>query len=430
MKNAAAFRITMHACLFFSAAFIIPPLIPENGLGYGVIAALILLSSLAAAYTKPAALRVLIALIPFAGLLLVPRTPAALIVGALPCVYAAIPLISGKLFFEHWQFLRELKGVLIAVGVLIAAFALVSLIRVSLVTNGTIKDPAFVPVHYDPIPYLIAAVVLGFLALRCARAGNIKSTRWQLGNVGFFALPLSLAIAAGIALNTLLGSIDLLTPINNLAASIASCSTVEQAPTPRPTPYPRERTGRQLIEASFNPEEWEYSPDAEAAKPKGSTISEKKVGLGLLYALGAVLGGALITVLILRARRIEADDAVEDDVERGEAEDSLIDRIFKGNRRGRKVFSNAGKVREVYRRYITFLRMQGIQPHAGTTSAELSAESRKLLLDESPDELLRSLYLRARYEGAELTDEDALLAEQAFDRIVEKSNSKKENTEN
>lgn len=430
MKNAAAFRITMHACLIFALAFIIPPLIPESGPGYYVITALILLSSLAAAYTKHIALRILLALVPFAGLLLVPRTPAALIVGAIPCVYTAIALISGRFFFEHWQFKRELKAVLVAVGVLIAAFAIVSLIRVSLVTNGTIKDPSFVPVHYDPFPYLIAAVVFGFLALRCVRAGNIKSTRWQLGNIGFFALPLSLAIAAGIGLNALLSRIDLLTPINNLAASISSCSTVEQEPTPRPTPYPRERIGRQLIEASFNPEEWEYSPDAEAAKPNGSTISEKKVGLGFIYVLGAVLGGTLLTALILRARRIESDDAVEDDVERGDAEDSLIDRIFKGNRRGRKVFSNAGKVREVYRRYITFLRMQGIQPHAGTTSEELSEESRRLLLDESPDELLRSLYLRARYEGAELTDEEALLAEQAFDRIVENSNIKKENTEN
>lgn len=430
MKNAAAFRITMHACLFFALAFIIPPLVPESGLGYYAITALILLASLAAAHTKHAALRILIALVPFAGLLLVPKTPAALIVGAIPCAYTAIQLIGARFFFEHWQFNRELKVILVAVGVLLAAFAIMSLIRVSLVTNGTIKDPDFVPVHYDTIPYLIAAVVFGFLALRCVRAGNIKSTRWQLGNIGFFALPLSLAIAAGIGLNALFSRIDLLTPINSLAASISSCSTVEQEPTPRPTPDLRERIGRTLIEASFNPEEWEYSPDAEAAKPKGSTISEKKVGLGLLYALAAVLGIVLATVLILRTRRIEASDAIEDNVDRTDAEDSLIDRIFKANRRGRKVFTNSGRVREIYRRYITFLRMQGIQPHAGTTSEELSEESRKLLLDEAPDELLRSLYLRARYEGAELTDEEAQLAEQAFDRIVENSNIMKGNSDN
>ena len=429
MKNAAAFRLTVHACLFFALAFIIPPLIPESGLGYYAITALILLASLAAAYTKATVLRILFALVPFAGLLLVPKTPAALIVGAIPCVYASIPIISGRLFFEHWQFKRELKGILIAVGALLVLFSIVSLARFNLVSNGTVKDPDFVPVRYDPIPYLIAAVVLGFLALRCVRAGSIKSARWQLGNIGFFALPLSLAIAAGIGLNALFARIDLLTPINSLAEKISSCSTIEQAPTPRPTPYPRERVhGRPMAEPSFEPEEWEYSPDVETTHQK-STIFTKKLELGFLYVVGAVLGITLAAVLISKVRRVEANDALEDDVERGEAEDSLIDRIFKANRRGVKVFSNSGKVREIYRRYITFLKMQGIQPHAGTTSEELSEESRKLLLDESPDELLRALYLRARYEGAELTDEEVMLAEQAFDRIVEKSNLKEENKE-
>ena len=85
---------------------------------------------------------VLCALVPFAGLLLVPRTPAALIVGAIPCVYAAIMLISGRFFFEQWQFKRELKAVFAGAGILLAAFALVSIIRLNLVENGIVKDPA------------------------------------------------------------------------------------------------------------------------------------------------------------------------------------------------------------------------------------------------------------------------------------------------
>lgn len=429
MKNAAAFRITVHACLFFAAAFIIPPLIPENGLGYCAVTALILLSSLAAAHTKHAALRALIALVPFAGLLLVPRTPAALIVGAIPCVYAAIMLISGRFFFEQWQFKRELKAVFAGAGILLAAFALVSIIRLNLVENGIVKDPDFVPVHYDPIPYLIAAVVLGFLALRCVRAGNIKSARWQLGNVGYFVLPLSLAIAAGLGLNAVLRSVDLKTPIESLAASIASCSTKEQAPQPTITPIPRSSTPYLL--STVPPEgfeEWQYSPNAHAYTPNPHH-EVKAMSLNLLYVLGGVLAAALVLVLALRGRRIEKDEMVEDDSEFTEADD-LVSRIFKNRRRTKKGFGNSERVREVYRRYITFLRMQGIQPHAGTTSEELSEESRKLMLDEAPDELLRSLYLRARYEGAELTDEEALLAEQAFERIVENSNVKKENTEN
>ncbi|MBR5947518.1 MAG: hypothetical protein IKZ82_02570 [Clostridia bacterium] len=423
MKNAAAFRITIHVCLFFALTATIPSLALESYLGLYALVGLILLASFLAAHAKSTFLRVLLALIPFAGLLLVPRTAIALVIGALACTYAAAQLISGRFFIEDWRFKREFKGVFFVCAVIFLLFLIITLITYSIATNGKPEiDPSF-RLHYECVIFLIAAIVLGFPALRCARAGNIKNTRWQMGNLGFFALPLALALAAGIGLNALVRSIDFKTPLERLAERISSCSTKEYVPAPEITPFP---AGHYPAPMQTVPpqdfEEWEYSPEPETytARPKAP---EEKLKFGFLYALGGVLAAALITVLILKGRRIEAGDLIEDDAEHIE-DDSLIARIFRNGRRGRKTFGNSDKVRDIYRRYITYLKMNGISPHSGTTSEELSDRSRELLLDEQPDLLLRSLYLRARYEGAELTEDDVLLAEQALTRITSEENRK------
>lgn len=427
MKNAAAFRITIHVCLFFAFTAIIPPLMVENYLCYYAIVGLILLASLFAVYAKSIALRIPIVLIPFAGLLLVPKTPVALIVGALPCIYAAAQMISAKFFFEEWLFRREMKTVCIIIGAIFAFFAVFTLM-LNMLSADPREAEAMVKrdIRYESVVFLIAALLLVVLALRCIRAGNIKSARWQIGNAGFFVMPLAFAVAAGIGLTALTRSIDFKTPIESLAMRISSCSTKELEPEPSRTPIPRDQNPIQAHSWLFFEEE-EYDNDLTTEKPnkRGVKIAGKELPLIAIAAAGAVLAAVLITVLIRKGRRVGSEDLLADDTERVEDE-SLMTRILKGNRRSKKAFGNAERIREIYRRYITFLKMRGITPSVSTTSEELSERSRALLLDEQPDELLRALYLRARYEGAELTDEEVLLAGQAFDRIVEKSNIREE----
>ncbi len=414
MRNAAAFRLTIHACVYFCAAALIPPLMQDSCIGFFAVTALILIASLLAAHTENTLLRVLFALLPFAGLLLVPKTPAALIVASVICVYSAASMIAARFDIPAWRYLSEFKWIAALLALLFAVSLFIFYAYAHLTHPKDAAKSAF-------MVFLIAAIALGLLALRCARAGNIKSARWQAGNIGFLALPLALGIAAGIGLGSFMRNTDFKTPIESLASRIASCSTAERQPRPSTTPIPIDHLPIHMSTAApMADDEWEYAPSSTSPQKRVDGDQARRIPLLLIAAIGAALAAVLAVLLIKKGRRKRAAELIDDDSikEHERLENGSASRRSKK----KKGFGNADKVRELYRRYIAFLRMNGISTGVSTTSLELSERSSEMLLDEEPDALLRALYLRARYNEEELSDEEVSLAERAFDRITAREN--------
>ena len=85
----------------------------------------------------------------------------------------------------------------------------------------------------------------------------------------------------------------------------------------------------------------------------------------------------------------------------------------------REAFDSANGVRSVYNEYLLFLKSAGIFPESSDTSGDILERSEKHMGGISPEEeLLRKIYLKARYSEETVTAEDVIKAEKCFDAII------------
>ncbi|MBR5947519.1 MAG: DUF4129 domain-containing protein [Clostridia bacterium] len=422
MRNSAAFRLVSHICFFYTFIALVPHICPESFIPLYVIIGLALASCLAAVHIKSAALRLLAALIPFVGLLLISRS-ATVLAAAVPLVYAAIMLVSGSFYGEAWKYRRLFIPLALIAG---ALFLLLLIYAYS--ANYATKDVSEeIRGISESLPFLFGFFLFGFLSLRAQRPGDIRSAKWQGGIAGYYALTLACAAALGVALyfiappiiwffsliiypigyilsflTNLLGPIEWTKPIADIAFV-----------TPDPTALP---------------DPGEAAPDSQIVLPTedpGFTRLFKFEEINLTAVLIGIIALAVLIVLIIHLSKGRREQESLSPEEAAVPDNTpFIERTRFVRRRRRLEPTNADRVREIYRSYIGFLRNHGFTPRVSTTSEELSDRSRELLLDEQPDLLLRSLYLRARYAGAELTGDDVLIAKQALERITSDENKK------
>lgn len=416
MRNAAAFRLVSHICLFLAVMALMPSITPESFLPYFLIVGAALICYLAGVQLNSAVLRLLVSLVPFAGLLLIPE-PIPAIAAALPLIYAAIVLVSGRFFGEAWRYQKLFKPL----ALFAAAFTLVAaLVRHS--SSYSAADPGIAGQlrGLDAFFLLIFGFfIFGFLSLCAQRLGSIRSAKWQLGITGSFVLAMLAGAAIGVLLHLLAKPVSsffalLIYPIGYFfsfltrlfGGTFAGLKPFEDDLNATPAPATPMPDGA--------PEQ-APAPAMPTEDPGFAPLIKNFNYPAFIIALVAIAALVLLIMLLLRARKdqgeIEFDNSMFEDGQQPSK------RRFERRKRRRSVNTNADRVRDIYRSYLFFLNQNGITTGISSTSGEISEKAGSLL--DKHDELLRSLYIKARYGSEPISDETVLLAEEAYKKLID-----------
>ena len=420
MRTFTAFRTALHTAIFFSAASLTGVFAECIPLPFAALAALLILGLIAVELDKPG-LRILV-LAQSALCLLLTRGLVPAAVAAVPIVYTVLMIGLGRFEMERRLALREIRLCLFAVLLLAAA---------TFFLGWSLKGTVYRAPEacaYSSLVFLFCAFLFGFIALRTHRAGPIRSKKWQAGNILLFLLPVAAGGAAGVFIllfvipivkyvffgvatgfmASLIAGSQILTKLFEFGKNI----TYDEASTPPPEIEPPEWLDATKVHSTREP----------YAVTKRVYMGEINYGL-IALIIAAIAVCVVVFLLIRRAASVKRE--YREDVTREYLPDDR-DKLRSGRKRRRrgKNEDRASKVRYVYRRYLFFLRMHGIDPARSDTSGEITERSAKLLAET--DEELRELYRRARYDSEEnLTDEDVKRAEAAFERISADGNLKK-----
>lgn len=413
MRNAAAFRLVSHICIFYAAAVLFPQFRLPYNTAYLIIAAAALCAYIAAVYINLSALRLLVALVPL-GMLLFILEPiaitAALIINALPLIYAAVILFLGRFNGETWGYRRE---VLYLVFFSAPLLALTLYYQVLLVY----KAEQIGALSYAWALYFFF-IFFALLALRTMRSGVFRSAKWQGGTIGVYLLAAAFAAALGVLLRFsvpvfkfilmllalplalflwLLGS-----AIGIFASSCAGHLGDLYATVPPTTLSPEEQAAVAANASKVTPPPANFLDDF----GKGFGFPKEAVIIGIIVLLAAVV----IVIAFKHTGKLKKSAAFQAD---HGANPASAKRAASKRLRRKAPATNAERVRDVYRRYLGFLKRNGIERHPGSTSGDISELARSVLINET-DEFLRVLYIKARYSENEITEEEAENAEQAY----------------
>ena len=219
---------------------------------------------------------------------------------------------------------------------------------------------------------------------------------WELivlskGLMELLLFPLGLLMNAGIRL------------IIWITTPIFESQPKEEPPALEPEPQIGMKT------ADLKPE----TPKTEAVSYAWMEILERAVVVILILALFI-----LILWLIRKAIRHlraggRADGSRYEDAVGGYSAFGRAER----KKRKRKESAPSDQIREIYREYLCYIRLNGVRIARQTTSEDILAAS-KQLADSNEAAELRALYIRARYHDADpLSDEEARRAQALWDAI-------------
>ena len=155
----------------------------------------------------------------------------------------------------------------------------------------------------------------------------------------------------------------------------------------------------------------------EAAEQEAEAAAVSPVGVWLKLFLGIVILLAAIVIVVLLIRRFRRNQANQETVD-GHTSHTRLAPVLKDP--GPKDSSRRRQLRRVYRRYMLFLRKNGMDADETFTSLDVKRQGENLEFYRHPADReefkerhhkLRSLYLKARYRvGQEVTKEEVSLA--------------------
>lgn len=351
---------------------------------------------------KHGALRFLVSLVP-AGVIFLADKPVLIGAMILAMLYFVLLMTIGNFDMEYLtvHFIFEVMAIfcLIFLFVFIAKAA----------TTGTATDIGL-------LIFSLLFIVLGIITLRSLRLNMSMDAKNRLTNAAVVVLPALIGIAGSIGIYFIIKYAGpyIAYPFVLLVQWLYSLSHHGELPPPK----------RLYIDAgSQHLPQTHMSRESHKDLLTDPTQSEKITTVNLRiedFPLRYVLAGAGIALLIvlivwyvLRHRKAKAAGIdFEDTVSVGE-------RLAR--RRTRVPDNNADKIRRIYRDYLFFLRLRGVEIDSGDTSREILDTSRDHITGEA-GETLRQIYIRARYASAdEISDEDVKLAEDCLARIKEEN---------
>lgn len=399
MKNMSAFRLTAICCIYFAAIGLFEPF-ASSVMPAAAVAGLIFAASLLAVRLEKPWARLLISLIPFAGLLFSKGIVQA-IACAVPPVAACILLTSGAFSRELWLFKREFTG-------LCAISAVLFIVSFNPFSSS---DPTRI--------FVVFAMLLAVLALRTGRAGSERSFRWQAGSIALFLIPAALAAAVGMGIGFALPHMKVLAAIFGvpwaflmmLVYKIGAWFTSkipENAETVLPTiePIHMEGGSGQVVEST------QIAHEGLSLDLHLETIPWKWIVLGAVILIGAVI---LTRYLIKNSERTRT---VKNKLELRTQDD---ERTARGRRKRRKRGAgNSEMVREIYSQYMAYLRTNGVYIGRNNTTEDISGGAKLVAGDDST---LREIYRKARYGEFEVTDEEYKAAREWYLNVLAEGGS-------
>lgn len=417
MRTSAAYRVSSHVCLFLAAAAISPLFLSALWLPF-VTAALILAADLVAVCIDNKLFRAAVAAVP---LLVLPFSNSvySAIILACPIIYSIAVIASGRFALEIWRLRSEAKIILILCLPVLLVAQLAGFEYLFGLEYP--KEPT-----YCSWALIFCTVMLVFLSLRAARTGSQRSFDWQKNNVIWFFAPLAVAIPLGFFI------VYAFVPVMKFVAIVLSAPL-----------FALIWLGNIIFTGVFNENlaDWEttlveeeteidFETEVHAVGGEGGAYeyfrkaTKLNISKETLIIIGlSLLALLLITVIILVIRRsVRVKGGYVNDGKFAESDEQTHRR--RGRKRSAKgEATGADRIRFTYRQYLAFLKMHGIVPDKSCTSSEISDEARTLLRET--DELLRGLYIKARYgRASDVTDAEAELAAETYLRLVNDKNIK------
>lgn len=390
MKNAASYRITSFTCFYFAFVCLFPYFRTWNWLP-AIAAALILVFSMIGSHIDPWPLRVLSSIVPFAPsayAAFVPNDYIMAVLLAVPALFSVVMLTAGRDLPPLYRLRHEF-------------YVLAGICFLALVSS-------FNPLLYS-VPtfiYIGGCMLFSILELRAARAGQVGSVRWQAGNAGFFLLPVVISAAVGVGL---MFGFDYLVSWLAQFFHDEGIEAVRTSPSPIYVDHAIRVDPPAAGVSTAVPEPLETDP------PKW-TVNLRNHGFDWRWIVIGVILIAACAVLIYfltrgKNKELTAQEELDLSLERE------ISNLF--SLRKSEIPEddfNRAKVRELYRRYLQYLRSCGVTIIPSETTHDIS-DSASSVIDD--DTALRTVYRLSRYDReTPITDEDVKFAEECYLRLV------------
>ena len=403
MKAPSSLRVICIMCFIFAILCTIPLFYRVGGF-FAALTAICAIICLLTAKIKNWAIRLLLALIPFALLVvaMVLGVPAIswvlFIVSSAVLIFFAVFMAVGRFETEYWKF-RKTFIILTGISVFVSIIYFFVYLAVEEGTSEIINLPGV-------MGFTLALAFMGMFVLTEMRSGT-PDTKWRARNAGRIIGIFSVAAAALVFIFLILSFIfSFITPTLGPHAEKLKTERIRFHETrigyaPQAIPG-----GKQVADDETITED---QPLQDPDKKIDDSFHWEYIAIGVL-----VLGAAAYFIRrYLKKKKEQAENPIE---QKSPEEIEQLDNIM--------------RIRSLYKQYISFLRRSGIQIGKGSTSEDILGFSKEKASDAedepNPEELekgteaeekFRDIYIRARYGSpASITADDvqkatALLAE-------------------
>ena len=406
MKAPSSLRVICIMCFIF-AILCTMPLFYRVGGFFAAITAICTIVCLLTAKIKNWPIRLLLALIPLALLVVikllgVPDISLPLfIVSAATLIFFAVFMAVGRFETEYWKFRRTFI-ILTGISVFVSIIYFFIYLAVEEGTRAIINLPGV-------MGFTLALAFTGMFVLTEMRSGT-PDAKWRAKNAGRILGIFSVVAAALVFIFLILSFIfSFITPTLGPHAQRLKTERIRFHETrigyaPQAIPG-----GKQVADDETVTED---QPLKDLDKKIDDSFHWEYIAIGVL-----IVGAAAYCVRrYLKKKKEQAENPVE---QKSPEEIEQLDNIM--------------KIRSLYRQYISFLRRNGVQIGKGSTSEDILGFSKEKASDAedepNPEELekgteaeekFRDIYIRARYGSpASITADDVLEATTLLAEITE-----------
>ena len=404
MKAPSSLRVICIMCFIFAILCTIPLFYRVGGF-FAALTAICAIICLLTAKIKNWAIRLLLALIPFALLVvaMVLGVPAIswvlFIVSSAVLIFFAVFMAVGRFETEYWKF-RKTFIILTGISVFVSIVYFFVYLAVE-------EGPGEIMNLPGVMGFTLALAFMGMFVLTEMRSGT-PDAKWRARNAGRIIGIFSVAAAALVFIFLILSFIfSFITPTLGPHAEKLKTERIRFHETrigyaPQAIPG-----GKQVADDETITED---QPLQDPDKKIDDSFHWEYIAIGVI-----VIGAAAYFILrYLKKKKQQAENPV---VQKTPEEQQQLDNIM--------------KIRTLYRKYISFVRKGGAELTKGSTTEDILGMSKEIAADEEPDpqqlekgteaeEKLRGIYIRARYGNpAEITSDDVLQMESLVKEITE-----------
>lgn len=393
-RNYPALRLGAQAFLFSAVLSFFTRFRPDLPC-LALTSALVLVAALAAVRIENRGLRLVLGLVPFAALLM-PISNRICFPAAGIATYGAIVLTRGDFCPEPVVYRSEAKWILGTVGVLM-------IVAIS-DSFGTAT-----------VCLLLCSAFLVLLTLQSLLVSAFMGPSWQFGTVGVLLLVLGLGLGLGVLFRAVVVPcfVKLIESLFYVLFYLLSglfdwilriINSVQPYPwDPNDTGLPSLDLGTENQPKSGIPASPKEASNFRMPEiPWMELLAALTVLLFILLAIRLIRNGGLSRLRHYRLAQANETETLEKRGSRG--------------KKKQESKSNRDRVRFLYGRYLDYLRMHGLKLETSETTAEITIASSEVLMQS--DELLRSLYRKARYSNEDIDDAEVQAAEDLFKQLV------------